>query len=535
MSFILCSVSVAACFYNPTGSESLATEAVTDPVATTTGSMCTNSAEGPPDCDTAASTMNVNVTTETEDMTFTAAETSGNIETAGTFTTGPTTEVITATGPETDGPTSTGDELQCDGSVADNPNCGGEAPYCIDNTCVGCDKLGDLKCSDVEVDRPTCATDLGLCVECLSHGDCTSSEEPACDEATATCVPCDSHDQCPATACNLETGQCFPPDNVLYVDNSPGPPIECSDSKADWGTMPSEPLCTLQNALSRLTEGVEWTVKIKAGMKPQNGVTEMPIGNYTVAIVHYGDTVPSLVTSFTDPSLTVNEGNTVFMNRVGIYNMLAVSDPLIACAGGAMGARVWFERQRIFGGRTAIRAYNCQVHVRRSTITGNALGGIDGAGINSSLAKLWVENSYLTDNNGMKFGAIRASGSASIDILYSTIALNKAPVAPIECIDNWKGTLTVRNSVLANPGALFGGGCGTVEPVTSLVLPETDKAGLGNVFSGYSDGVYQARVGGDLEDVAVWHSGDPAVDHDENLRPFNDGAEDYAGADRPIL
>ncbi|HEY0138629.1 MAG TPA: hypothetical protein VGB85_31310, partial [Nannocystis sp.] len=61
------------------------------------------------------------------------------------------------------------------------------------------------------------------------------------------------------------------------------------------------------------------------------------------------------------------------------------------------------------------------------------------------------------------------------------------------------------------------------------------KAGLGNVFSGYADGVYQAKIGGSLEDVALWLTGDPAVDFDENLRPIVNETLDYAGADRPVL
>ncbi|HEY0138741.1 MAG TPA: hypothetical protein VGB85_31870, partial [Nannocystis sp.] len=253
---------------------------------------------------TVTPTESTDTSAETIDLTTSTSDTS-------------TTGLTITTSDTTDEETATTEPVACEGQVADNPKCGGEAPYCVKNTCVGCAKLGDLSCAEVEEDKPTCAADIGLCVECLTHADCTTAEAPACDAATANCVPCDSHDQCPATACNLETGQCFPNNNVLYVENSPADPVECSDVKPDYGTTPETPLCTLQNAISRVTQGVEWTVKIKTGQKQQNGITEIPVGNYTVAIMHYGNTVPSLIISFADPALTVNEGNTVFMNRVG--------------------------------------------------------------------------------------------------------------------------------------------------------------------------------------------------------------------------
>jgi hypothetical protein len=288
----------------------------------------------------------------------------------------------------------------------------------------------------------------------------------------------------------------------------------------------------LHAAILRLVEGQPTTIKIKAGSKQQNGVSELPLGDFTVAIRHYGITVPSLIISFTDPALTINEGNLVFMHRIGVTNTNPISDPLIACNGGAAGARLWLDQQRIAGGRTAIRANNCRVHVRRSTITQNSHGGIDIDGVDSDLAGLWIENSYLTDNNGLKFGAIRVGGAAGADILYSTIAQNKSPLAPIECVNNWAGLLTIRNSAIVNPGALYGAGC-TPNTVTSFELPDADQAALMTVFSSFADGIFAAKPGGPLADVAVWHTGDPVFDSGTELRPTVDGSPDYAGADLP--
>ena len=240
------------------------------------------------------------------DSTTTSSTTSGSEETTSTHgTTGPS---------------------GCAGDVVDNPACEGVTPYCIDGACVSCT---ELVCADAEPGKPVCAQDVGICVQCQQQTDC-GGDTPICNQATGTCTQCIDHEQCPETACNLETGVCFPGDSILYVDNTPSPPIECSDAKADWGTSPEQPLCTLQNALSRVVEGQPTTIKLKTGSKPQSDVSETNFGDFTIAIRHYGNTIPSLVTSFTDPALTINEGNLVFMHRIGIYNQQPVGDPLIA-------------------------------------------------------------------------------------------------------------------------------------------------------------------------------------------------------------
>jgi hypothetical protein len=415
--------------------------------------------------------------------------------------------------------------------VADQ-ECGGETPFCVDGDCVGCDSLD---CSAIDPGKPVCAADLGLCVECLENADCTTVEAPACDVATATCEPCSSHDQCADTACNFETGACFPKDSLLYVENTPEEPIGCSDVKPDYGGSPATPVCTLQNAFVRLVPGVATTIKLKIGTKPQNSPAALPDGDLIVAIVPEGKVKPSIVTPFAGPALTIGEGNTVFMDRIMLYNTVPTSDPLIACLGGVTGARLWLEEQRVFSGRTGIRAFNCQVHVRRSTITGNTIGGIDVDGDDAALAKLWLENSFVTENNGTKFGALRLTGAVDVDILYSTIALNNSPFASIECINGWSGALTIRNSAIVGADPHFGAGCGAPEVTNSFESSVTDKGELGTVFSGYAEGVFQAKIDGELEGVAIWQTGDPRTDQDENLRPTNDGAEDYAGADRPVL
>jgi hypothetical protein len=183
-------------------------------------------------------------------------------------------------------------------------------------------------------------------------------------------------------------------------------------------------------------------------------------------------------------------------------------------------------------GGTAIRANNCRVHVRRSTVTEHTLGAIEVDGSDGDLARLWLANSHINANDGAEFGALRMGGLASADILYSTIALNHSPQPPIACVDGWTGQLTIRNSAVVNPDPLYGVACDP-EVTTTFESFAGEQAELVDVFSDFALGVFAARLGGPLEAVAAWNLGDPSTDRDGDPRPSIDGSPGYAGADRP--
>jgi hypothetical protein len=305
-----------------------------------------------------------------------------------------TTEPTTLTGPDTSdtsGTSSTTSPIPCVGEPVDNPGCGGVEPYCVDMECVSCEGLSS--CVDFEPSKPACEAKSGRCVECLTNDDCIDLDEPACDADTATCVPCTEHAQCPATACNLETGRCFPDSDVLYVWNEIG---NCSDVKLDYGFDVMTPICTLSTAMKRVAPGKPTTIKLKPNAKAQNTPAGLPMGNYVVAIVPQDEQVPSLVMTNDFPAVTLSPGNKVFMLRVGIYNSMGASDPAIDCT----GATLWLDRQRIYNTKTAILADNCLVHLRRTIIFGNVGGGLEIGGNDPAQAMLWLENSFLTENNG---------------------------------------------------------------------------------------------------------------------------------------
>lgn len=472
---------------------------------------------------TSPTTISPTTTDSTVDPTFTTGTSDV------TTTIGPTSMVtLTTTSDSSDTSTETTMSLECEGDVVGNPACGGDQPYCIDNDCVDCTRLN---CSSIDMQKPTCAEDLGLCVGCLENSDCLDVAKPACDVDTATCKPCTEHNECEATACNLEEGTCMPETCVYFVDQTKGGPTPCNE-EAD-GQSAVTALCTLQKAASLLKEGMPCTIKVKAGSQVQSAPTTIPEGNITVAIVPYAN-LPSLSVP-NDAAITINPGNRVYMSRIPITNSMPTSNPAIECD----DAVLWLDGQSIFNTVTALHAKDCRVHIRRSIIFGHKSGGLDIEGVTAGKAQLWLENSYVTSMTSAFFGAIRLIGSAEAHLRYSTVALVKSPVASIGCTNGFTGSLTIRNSAIIGAKPLYGVACKvTVE--TSHESFEVNQGELAATFSSFNGGQFQAKPGGPLMDKAVWKamdlvwmSPDPKTDQDGTARPKVDGAADYAGADRP--
>ena len=420
--------------------------------------------------------------------------------------------------------TDTVDPGECIGAVLGNEHCGGDTPYCVAGQCVGCP---DVDCATIDVNKPACVESSGVCVECQEHSDCPSEAKPACDQATATCKGCTEHEECPETACDLETGMCMPTDCVYFVNLTKIGEFPCNDAGA--GTTQQTPLCTLQKAATLLQADKPCTIKVKAGSQFQTAPTIIPAGNITVAIIHYGDTLPSLQVP-NDPAITIQAGNRVYMRRIAITNSPPTANPAIECT----GASLWLDNQRISNTRTALHALDCEVHVRRSIIFGHTFGGLDIQGTDVSKAQLWLENSYITSMMSSIFGAVRLNGAVKADVLYSTIALVKSIVPPFDCIGGFSGTINVRNSAVIGPDPRFGAGCmPKLNIVTSYESVESTQADLDDTFATFADGQLMAQPEGPLLDVAIWMPGDPVVDHDGTPRPKMAG-NDFAGADRPV-
>ncbi len=477
-----------------------------------------------------------NSTTISLDTSTTAAPTTSSTAPVTDNTTYPVTTTITtsafpAATSTTDpasatNPASTTNPAGCAGEVADNPDCAGDTPYCIDGTCVGCTAPG-LNCADVDPMKPACHEISGLCVECQTHSDCLNAYKPVCDTDTGTCKPCTSHDECEATACDLETGECLPESCVYYVDLTKGGNTPCAEYND--GKTKEQPICSLQKAATLLQPGKPCTIKVKAGSQVQTLPIVVAPGDITVAIVHYGNVIPTLQAP-TATAITVQSGNRVYMHRIAITNSVPTSNPAIECD----DAILWLDNQRIYNTKTAVHANECRVHVRRSVIFGHTFGGLDIQGNDGNKAQLWLENTYITAMNSSIFGAIRLFGAAKADLLYSTIALVKSAVPTIECVGGFTGTIKIRNSAIIGAAPLYGVACvPKLTRTTSHESNEGSQAELSGTFSDFFGGQYQAKINGTLLDVAQWLPGDPELDQDGTLRPRLMGP-DYAGADRPV-
>jgi hypothetical protein len=163
--------------------------------------------------------------------------------------------------------------------------------------------------------------------------------------------------------------------------------------------------------------------------------------------------------------------------------------------------------------------------VRRSVVFQNVSGGIDVTETTmNGMSKLWLENSYVTDN-GDVFG-VRASNNSFLDIVYSTIAGNTKEV-------NGRGdrlhrdpsaNMRLRNSLIASATGNFTN-CNFAVPDDDLTNAKFTNDTLQSlvvdgIAQSQAEGVVKAKVGGPLENKAIWLTGDPAHDYDVlNVRP----------------
>jgi len=457
----------------------------------------------------------------------------GTMTTSGTgqmTTTDPTTmpatvtEVGTSADSSSEGSSSSDDtgELPCepaDGSV--NAACDDPAkPYCgAAGACVGC---AEIDCAASSPATPACG-DAGLCVECTDAvaaacGDTT----PICDAATNTCIGCSAHAQCDSGACDYATGACF--EASLFVDRAS--PCELGDGS------PGAPFCEIADAVAKVAANTPTVVRVKPSASPY--IKKVDVGsNAKVAILRDGAGTVRLEVDNAD-SMQVNDGATAYLQNLQISK--GTVNKGLFCVGGT----VWIERSQIIDRKgLALDGVDCQVKLRQSRIYLNLAGGIKLNGGGLSLV-----NSYIVTNGG-SFSAVAGitlTNLATLDAVYATIADNngKAGVEDsLECAG--EGAVTLRNSILFGQTDVSSVDCTKASATNSVVdapglmdasnkiIPALDPAWFVSPDTG------NFAIFGDtpFKDVAMWQAGDPVGDYDDTPRPANDGAVDYAGADRP--
>lgn len=467
--------------------------------------------------------------TETETDSSPTEPTSTTTDVEATTT---TTSVTPTTGPDV---TTTTDAMTTEGPTTGTPGCvdDGECsdpskPFCVDQACVGCDGTPDpdAACAGVSADTPVCDEGSGQCVVCTPDNKalCTGAT-PVCDAATNECVGCVEHSDCPDSACNPETGACFAPDRALYVDSLA--PCEGGDGTA------AAPYCQITHAFEHVAmdnPSLGWTIKVKAGnyIQPSLVVPESSV----LAIVGHGGTPK--IRSTTEATLQISAGAKVTLGKLNFTN---AEDVGLTCAGGQIyGADLTFSLNR-----QGYVGTDCSARFDRSVFYRNASGGLSmfGAGTTE------LVNSYVSNNSfnaESYYGGLLTGQSHELKLLYTTVLnnLSETGARSLLCMPD-AGPVHVRNSVIIAfvapsidcPGATFEYSAideGKVDGDTNLAAVMGDAMAW---FEPQVGGVYKAKAGTPLANLAVWKAGDPATDFDGDERPGVDGEADYAGADRP--
>lgn len=460
--------------------------------------------------------------------------------------------------------------------------CSSPRPYCLpDGQCGGCEELPlfDMSCGALEPGEPfcredgecveclsntecfpeKCRLDTGTCVECLLDGDCAEGlvcdstgacvgcvdasdcldpEMGVCDEDSQTCRRCVEHEDCPQTACELDTGVCFPSEtgktHHLYVAPS--------DPGCEGGACAANlPCCELLHALNEVGLRAETfhVIHVAPGMNTLPAA--LAVDGKRVAVlaepgfrmaVELADT-PAIALGHADPM--VASDSKLFVAGVEIAG--GASSGAVSCTRAPL---VWLDRVTVTDHAGAsIRATECRVRARRSSFIRNAEGVMA-----SSSGTIELENAIVA---GVVPGpAVQVNTLSQIKLLYSTIGDRSLPLDALLACDNTTA-VEIRDSVLVSDGAANPQAC---LPVTLTVThtastsPAIALDGFDNrvLLAGEAQALFVDWMNDDLHLVddgilgglAVWDAAtDPRTDIEGALRPAVDGASDVAGADLP--
>lgn len=458
---------------------------------------------------------------------------SGGVCVASEGTTTLTTTMASTGGPDTtssstDTPGSTGSSgepsttspPECTDGPGPSAQCPAETPFCEGGACVDCTAIAS--CADYDASTPVCDPGSGACVQC-TDGDTSAcgGSTPVCDAALQQCVKCSAHAQCDSGACDLESGACFPSSSVLWVDRTTQP---CGN-----GTE-AAPFCEIQDAVKTIGVGDPTVVKVRGG--PMNYTTKIDVlGGATIAIVTASGTPTVDVAS---DALLINDGAKVFVSGIKLIGTSMTAAKGILC----LSAELWTDGVDVSSRESmAIDAVGCELHIERGRVYLNGGGGLRLNG--GSLA---IDNSFVASNGGAfsAYGGIHLTGSAGLAAVYTTIVGNNADqnAGSLHCPS--PGAVTLRNSVVfgVNPATSVNcpGALGTDSVVDAMALSGEGVTVLGKYdtkwFTNPGLGDFHITDLAPFKDVAKWRPGDPAVDYDGDVRPSQDLAPDWAGADR---
>jgi hypothetical protein len=432
-------------------------------------------------------------------------------------------------------------------------------PFCSDaGLCAAC--VDDTQCAaGTDGLQPICL-DNGACGECdvadtINNGQC-SAKQPHCNLDKFECEGCFEHSECPSTVCDVAARTCFTGDRILYVRRGPTMNFPCTYD-APTGGSKDMPYCDMQPAIEHAqyngTSSGWIFVMMASDSEDEHNEFVIPSGDtaFSYAIKHEPGTVLDRHTRFLDygPVITVSEKVTLYLIDMGVDHRMdsfADSHRGIDCLSGGS---IWLDDSRVLRSvGPGIKAENCEIHMRRSSIAFGRTEGIDMTG-----GSLHMLNSFI-DENGSKAdfggGAIKLGPGSVADIVYSTLVNNSnewltSRGDTVDCTG--AVTLKIRNSVFArrpgtaNPSIVCDDG---EVMITDSVVDGDFEDGQGNNKLAAEDilmalsldnltGAYRIP---DLESAmkfvqAVRQEGDPHDDYEYQTRKALMDGMDYAGAD----
>jgi len=316
--------------------------------------------------------------------------------------------------------------------------CGGAEPYCSKKgECVSCS--GITSCAAIDPGKPACDADTGYCVACTANdaSGCTDTT-PICDPEANTCHACTRHDECSAGACDIATGACFPEADALWVDGAG----DCEDGGSGGA---DEPLCTIGEALSRVSAGAPRAILVRAAVYDETLVVPAS-GVVAILRVGSGDVA---ITGAGDETLAIGAQARVYLDGLEIRG----ND--LGSGVGCEDAELWVDRSLIRQHQiSGISAVGCEVRVRAAALTKNL-----GEGLFASGGEVRIENTFITEN-GDKLnadnprGGVALAAGAKATLVYATLVGNNAYTGgglSVECDpDAGEESVDLRNSIAFN-------------------------------------------------------------------------------------
>jgi hypothetical protein len=249
-----------------------------------------------------------------------------------------------------------------------------------------------------------------------------------------------------------------------------------------------------------------------------------------------GDGGVAKIRSTTAATLQTGTGSKVTLGKLNLASNADATG--LVCT----GSQVWGSDLTFSLNRQGYEGTDCSADFRRSVFYRNTSGGLAVFGPGSTK----LVNSYVSNNGSnaeSDYGGLKTGQGHELSLLYTTVINNLSEIGArsLQCFDD-AGPTTVRNSVIIAfvlpsvvcPMVTFENSAldeGWMDGDTNLAATMADVMLW---FDPQIGGVYRAKPDTPLADLAVWKSGDPATDFNGDPRPLSDGADDYAGADRPM-